>query len=90
MTSEEAITAPAPVIRHPALAAALAERGYSSLTAVQAAVIGEEVGERDLLVSAQTACRAPTLNRRWSNLQGTARRCSSRERSWVKGKWKER
>ncbi len=54
MTSEEAITAPAPVIRHPALAAALAERGYSSLTAVQAAVIGEEVGERDLLVSAQT------------------------------------
>ncbi len=43
-----------PVIKHPALAAALAERGYTSLTAVQAAVVGSEVGERDLLVSAQT------------------------------------
>lgn len=32
----------------------------------------------------------PTLKRRWSKRQGTARRCSSKLRSWVKGKWKER
>ncbi|MBZ9937874.1 DEAD/DEAH box helicase [Mesorhizobium sp. BR1-1-16] len=54
MTSEAASAATAPIIRHPALAAALAERGYTSLTAVQSAVVGAEVGESDLLVSAQT------------------------------------
>ncbi|SHF89454.1 ATP-dependent RNA helicase DeaD [Kaistia soli DSM 19436] len=54
MTSEAASAVTAPIIRHPALAAALAERGYTSLTAVQSAVVGTEVGESDLLVSAQT------------------------------------
>ena len=38
----------------PALDAALAARGYESLTAVQAAVMEEEAGGRDLIVSAQT------------------------------------
>jgi len=38
---------------HPALAAALAARGYETATAVQAAVIGAD-HERDLLVSSQT------------------------------------
>ena len=36
------------------LAAALAAKGYDSLTAVQTAVLGEELAARDLLVSAQT------------------------------------
>ncbi len=39
---------------HPALARTLAARGYAELTPVQQAVLEEEVGERDLLVSAQT------------------------------------
>ena len=38
----------------PPLAQALTERGYSTLTPVQMAVLAAEVGERDLLVSAQT------------------------------------
>lgn len=36
------------------LAAALAAKGYDSLTAVQTAVLGEDLSTRDLLVSAQT------------------------------------
>ena len=39
---------------HPALADALAARGYDSLTPVQAAVIGSETQDRDLVVSAKT------------------------------------
>jgi ATP-dependent RNA helicase DeaD len=39
---------------HPALAEALAARGYETLTQVQQAVISEEYDGRDLLVSAQT------------------------------------
>ncbi len=38
----------------PLLAAALAERGYTDLTAVQSAVLVDEARGRDLLVSAQT------------------------------------
>ncbi|MCU0906591.1 MAG: DEAD/DEAH box helicase [Rhodobacteraceae bacterium] len=38
----------------PPLAAALADRGYQSLTAVQQAVLAADVAGRDLLVSAQT------------------------------------
>jgi len=39
---------------HPALATALAERGYDTLTPVQLGVLAPEAAERDLLVSAQT------------------------------------
>ncbi len=39
---------------HPALATALAQKGYEELTPVQLAVLGEEADGRDLLVSAQT------------------------------------
>mgnify|MGYP001290209390 CR=1 FL=1 len=39
---------------HPALAAALADRGYDSPTPVQTAVLTPEAHGRDLLVSAQT------------------------------------
>ncbi len=39
---------------HPALAAALAERGYDTLTPVQLDVLAPEAADRDLLVSAQT------------------------------------
>nr|WP_062117455.1 DEAD/DEAH box helicase [Aureimonas sp. AU40] len=39
---------------HPALSAALEERGYQDPTPVQDAVLAPEVAERDLLVSAQT------------------------------------
>ena len=39
---------------HPALAEALAARGYDELTAVQSAVITEEANGRDLIVSAKT------------------------------------
>src|SRR5262245_30807832 len=39
---------------HSALQAALARRGYTAPTPVQAAVIAPEAAERDLLVSAQT------------------------------------
>jgi ATP-dependent RNA helicase DeaD len=39
---------------HPALASALAAKGYDELTPVQLAVLGEEAADRDLLVSAQT------------------------------------
>ncbi|MHB2265601.1 DEAD/DEAH box helicase [Aliihoeflea sp. PC F10.4] len=38
----------------PALAAALTKRGYTSLTPVQKAVTGPEIGDGDALVSAQT------------------------------------
>jgi len=39
---------------HPALARALDARGYEKLTPVQAAVIADEAGDRDLIVSART------------------------------------
>jgi ATP-dependent RNA helicase DeaD len=39
---------------NPALRQALAERSYDELTPVQSAVLTEEAGKRDLLVSAQT------------------------------------
>jgi ATP-dependent RNA helicase DeaD len=39
---------------HPALATAIAAKGYDELTPVQLAVLGEEAAGRDLLVSAQT------------------------------------
>ncbi len=39
---------------HPALATALAERGYETLTPVQLSVLAPEATDRDLLVSAQT------------------------------------
>jgi ATP-dependent RNA helicase DeaD len=39
---------------HPALARALAERGFEALTPVQDAVLAADVQERDLVVSAQT------------------------------------
>ena len=39
---------------HPALADALAARGYDTLTSVQAAVIEEQARDRDLIVSAKT------------------------------------
>ncbi|HUS31239.1 MAG TPA: DEAD/DEAH box helicase [Kofleriaceae bacterium] len=39
---------------HPALRRALAARSYSEPTPVQAAVLAEDAGEKDLLVSAQT------------------------------------
>lgn len=43
-----------PTIPYPAIAGALEARGYRDLTPVQAAVMNADVGERDLLVSAQT------------------------------------
>ena len=46
MTSDLQIAAP--------LAAALQKKGYETLTPVQEAVIDPEIGEQDLLVSAQT------------------------------------
>ena len=39
---------------HPALAEALATRGYDTLTSVQSAVIQEDANRRDLIVSAKT------------------------------------
>ena len=39
---------------HPALAEALAARGYDTLTSVQSAVIEEQADRRDLIVSAKT------------------------------------
>jgi len=39
---------------HPALAEALAARGYDTLTTVQSAVIAAEAAGRDLVVSAKT------------------------------------
>ena len=39
---------------HPALSQALAKRGYETLTPVQNAVLDPELGQKDLLVSAQT------------------------------------
>ena len=39
---------------HPALAQALAARGYSTLTPVQLAVLEPQASDRDLLVSAKT------------------------------------
>ena len=48
-------TAPSlPAAIHPALASALAAKGYSQLTPVQTAMAREGLGEADLLVSAQT------------------------------------
>lgn len=44
----------ASLVQNPALARAIADKGYDSLTPVQAAVVAPEVGQRDLLVSAQT------------------------------------
>src|SRR5690606_8364480 len=44
----------ATLVQNPALARAIADKGYESLTPVQAAVVEEKVGESDLLVSAQT------------------------------------
>ena len=41
-------------LAHPSLQAALARRQYTEPTAVQAAVLAESAGDRDLLVSAQT------------------------------------
>ncbi|HQZ11615.1 MAG TPA: DEAD/DEAH box helicase [Devosia sp.] len=46
--------APGPAAIHPALAAALQARGYTSLTPVQEAVIADGHAGADLLVSAQT------------------------------------
>ncbi len=51
-TESQPLTLPDTI--HPALASALAERGYETLTPVQLAVLDEGAGERDLLVSAQT------------------------------------
>ena len=51
--SEPNPTSPMAAI-HPALASALAAKGYSELTPVQLAMTGEDHGEADLLVSAQT------------------------------------
>ncbi len=46
---------PAPtMLGHPSLAAAIAQKGYKTLTPVQNAVIAPELEGRDLLVSAQT------------------------------------
>jgi ATP-dependent RNA helicase DeaD len=42
------------LVQNPALARALAEKGYETLTPVQTAVLQDNVGENDLLVSAQT------------------------------------
>jgi ATP-dependent RNA helicase DeaD len=42
------------LVQNPALARALAEKGYETLTPVQTAVLQDSVGENDLLVSAQT------------------------------------
>ena len=39
---------------HPALSAALTGKGYETLTPVQMAVIANELGQSDALVSAQT------------------------------------
>ena len=39
---------------HPALAEALAARGYDELTSVQSAVVEEQAHGRDLIVSAKT------------------------------------
>jgi ATP-dependent RNA helicase DeaD len=47
-------TAAALAAIHPALASALANRGYDTLTPVQLAVLDGEAGSNDLLVSAQT------------------------------------
>ncbi|MCA8899923.1 MAG: DEAD/DEAH box helicase, partial [Hyphomonas sp.] len=44
----------APASLPPALADALAHRGYDSLTQVQTAVLAPELAGQDLLVSAQT------------------------------------
>jgi len=44
----------ATLVQNPALARALAEKGYETLTPVQTAVLQDNVGENDLLVSAQT------------------------------------
>ncbi|HTJ57800.1 MAG TPA: DEAD/DEAH box helicase, partial [Devosiaceae bacterium] len=53
-SSDTTFSAGLPHAVHPALAPALAARGYEKLTAVQLAVLGEELADADLLVSAQT------------------------------------
>ena len=53
LTADPNPTSPTDTI-HPALASALAEKGYSQLTPVQLAMTNEAHGEADLLVSAQT------------------------------------
>ncbi|KAA5604666.1 DEAD/DEAH box helicase [Roseospira marina] len=55
MTSKIDSNAPSPITAiHPALAAALAAKGYSALTPVQMAMMNEDHDDADLLVSAQT------------------------------------
>jgi len=53
-TTETAARQPLPAAIHPALAAALTDRGYSQLTPVQLEMADGGHGEADLLVSAQT------------------------------------
>ncbi len=52
--TDDATPAALPASIHPALAAALEGHGYLSLTPVQLAMLEQENGEADLLVSAQT------------------------------------
>jgi ATP-dependent RNA helicase DeaD len=52
-SSEQNLTSPIAKI-HPALSISLADKGYSQLTPVQLAMTDAELGEADLLVSAQT------------------------------------
>lgn len=54
MMPHESAQVTLPETIHPALAAALAERGYETLTPVQLSVLAPEAEGRDLLVSAQT------------------------------------
>lgn len=55
MTPNTDSNAPSPIAAiHPALASALAAKGYSELTPVQLAMVNEDHGDADLLVSAQT------------------------------------
>jgi ATP-dependent RNA helicase DeaD len=55
MTPNTDSNAPSPIAAiHPALASALAAKGYSELTPVQLAMTSEDHGDADLLVSAQT------------------------------------
>lgn len=52
--TDDAASAPLPAAIHPALASALATKGYSQLTPVQMEMASGGHGEADLLVSAQT------------------------------------
>lgn len=53
-TTDTAASAPLPAAIHPALASALAAKGYNQLTPVQLEMASGALGEADLLVSAQT------------------------------------